>query len=62
MFLSSLESFFYHQEFGYYLQIKHNRRCLPQSERFPWSWFFLVFVIILKKQRKKKKEKSESVL
>jgi len=32
MFLSSLESFFYQQKSGYYLQIKHNRRCLPQSE------------------------------
>jgi len=34
MFLSSAKSFFYHQEFGYYLQIKHNRRFLPQSEQF----------------------------
>jgi len=26
--------FFNHQKFGYYLKIKHNKRFLPQSERF----------------------------
>ncbi len=25
---------FYHQECGYYLQIKHNKRFLPQRKRF----------------------------
>jgi len=28
------QNVFYHQESGYYLQIKHNRRFLPQRERF----------------------------
>ncbi len=31
---------FYHQEFGYYLQIKHNRGFLPQSKRFCHSLGF----------------------
>jgi hypothetical protein len=41
---------FYFQESGYYLQIKHNIRFLPQSERFCYSFgFFLIFVMVLKK-------------
>jgi hypothetical protein len=48
---------FYHQKSGYYLQIKHNRRFLPQSEQFCLSWFFLVFVS--PKNLAKEKEKNE---
>jgi hypothetical protein len=33
-FLSSLESFSFHQESSYYLHIKHNKRFLSQSEQF----------------------------
>jgi hypothetical protein len=45
---------FYHQESSYYLQIKHNRKFLPQKKILLWSWFFLVFVTILKNQQKRK--------
>jgi hypothetical protein len=33
-FLSSLKISFFHQEFGYYLQIMVNKRFLSQSEQF----------------------------
>ncbi len=32
--LCQAQKVFYHQESGYYLQIKHNRWFLPQSKRF----------------------------
>jgi hypothetical protein len=41
---------FYFQESGYYLQIKHNKMFMPQSERFRYNFgFFLIFVMVLKK-------------
>ncbi len=51
--------FFYHQASSYYLQIKHNRKFLPQKKILLWSWFFLVFVTILKKQQNQKIKKSK---